>query len=109
VFDPPAKPELLELNPRRLHPQVGMPRAAGTTRLSRGNCRIDDMQSRLAPYRAFQFKRPDALRVASEEHAAISDAVVSGNRDAAYRLLPHVSLDNELLSDLVAALSSGPG
>lgn len=67
------------------------------------------LYSRLAPYRAFQLKRPDALRVASEEHAEIIDAIVSGDGDAAHRLLSnHVSLDNELFSDLVAALSSEP-
>jgi DNA-binding GntR family transcriptional regulator len=64
------------------------------------------LYSRLAPYRAFQLKRPDALRAASQEHAAIIDAIVSGDGDAAHRLLAnHVSLDNELFADLVAELS----
>jgi DNA-binding GntR family transcriptional regulator len=64
------------------------------------------LYSRLAPYRAFQLRRPDALRVASEEHEAIIDAIINGNGDAAHRLLSnHVSLDNELFADLVAALS----
>jgi DNA-binding GntR family transcriptional regulator len=64
------------------------------------------LYDRLAPYRAYQLKRPDALRLASEEHQAIIDAIVAGDGDAAYRLLKnHVSLSNELFSDLVAALN----
>jgi DNA-binding GntR family transcriptional regulator len=62
---------------------------------------------RLAPYRAYQLKRPDALRLASEEHQAIIDAIVAGDGDAAFALLTdHVSLSNELFGDLVAALSA---
>ena len=68
------------------------------------------LYGRLAPYRAYQLKRPDALRVASQEHKAIVDAIVSGNGDRAQRLLvDHVSLSNELFSDLVAALNSAEG
>jgi DNA-binding GntR family transcriptional regulator len=64
------------------------------------------LYDRLAPYRAFQLKRPDALRLASQEHEAIVDAIVSGDGETAHRLLAnHVSLDNELFADLVAALS----
>jgi DNA-binding GntR family transcriptional regulator len=64
------------------------------------------LYNRLAPYRAFQLKRPDALRLASQEHKAIIDAIVRGDGDAAHRLLAnHVSLDIELFADLVAALS----
>jgi DNA-binding GntR family transcriptional regulator len=64
------------------------------------------LYDRLAPYRAYQLKRPDALRLASEEHQAIIDAIVAGDGDEAYRLLKnHVSLSNELFSDLVAALN----
>ncbi len=64
------------------------------------------LYDRLAPYRAYQLKRPDALRLASEEHQAIIDAIVAGDGEAAYRLLKnHVSLSNELFSDLVAALN----
>ncbi len=62
---------------------------------------------RLAPYRAYQLKRPDALRRASAEHEAIVEAIVAGDGDEAHRLLvAHVSLSNELFSDLVAALNS---
>jgi hypothetical protein len=58
-------------------------------------------------YRAYQLKRPDALRLASEEHQAIIDAIVAGDGDAAFALLTdHVSLSNELFGDLVAALSA---
>ena len=65
------------------------------------------LYDRLAPYRAYQLKRPDALRLASEEHQAIVDAIIAGDGDEAYRLLvDHVSLSNELFADLVAALSS---
>lgn len=65
------------------------------------------LYGRLAPYRAYQLKRPDALRRASEEHEAIVEAIVAGDGDEAHRLLvDHVSLSNELFSDLVAALSS---
>jgi DNA-binding GntR family transcriptional regulator len=61
---------------------------------------------RLAPYRAYQLKRRDALRLASEEHQAIIDALIAGDGDEARRLLmDHVSLSNELFADLVAALS----
>ncbi len=64
------------------------------------------LYDRLAPYRAYQLKRPDALRLASEEHEAIIDAIVAGDGDKAYRLLQnHVSLSNELFADLVAALN----
>ena len=66
------------------------------------------LYDRLAPYRAYQLKRPDALRLASEEHQAIIDAIVAGDGDAAFDLLQdHVSLSNELFADLVAALSAG--
>jgi DNA-binding GntR family transcriptional regulator len=66
------------------------------------------LYDRLAPYRAYQLKRPDALRLASEEHQAIIDAIVAGDGDAAFDLLrDHVSLSNELFADLVAALSAG--
>jgi DNA-binding GntR family transcriptional regulator len=65
------------------------------------------LYGRLAPYRAYQLKRPDALRRASEEHEAIVEAIVAGDGEEAHRLLvTHVSLSNELFSDLVAALSS---
>jgi DNA-binding GntR family transcriptional regulator len=65
------------------------------------------LYGRLAPYRAYHLKRPDALRRASEEHEAIVAAIVAGDGDEAHRLLVgHVSLSNELFSDLVAALSS---
>jgi DNA-binding GntR family transcriptional regulator len=65
------------------------------------------LYGRLAPYRVYQLKRPDALRRASEEHEAIVEAIVAGDGDEAHRLLiGHVSLSNELFSDLVAALSS---
>jgi DNA-binding GntR family transcriptional regulator len=65
------------------------------------------LYGRLAPYRAYHLKRPDALRRASGEHEAIVDAIIAGDGDEAHRLLvDHVSLSNELFSDLVAALSS---
>jgi len=65
------------------------------------------LYDRLAPYRAYQLKRPDALRLASEEHQAIIDAIVAGDGEAAFALLTdHVSLSNELFADLVAALSA---
>jgi DNA-binding GntR family transcriptional regulator len=64
------------------------------------------LYDRLAPYRAFQLRRPDALRLASKEHQGIIDAIVAGDGDEASRLLvDHVSLSNELFADLVAALS----
>lgn len=65
------------------------------------------LYGRLAPYRAYHLKRPDALRRASNEHEAIVEAIIAGDGDEAHRLLVnHVSLSNELFSDLVAALSS---
>jgi DNA-binding GntR family transcriptional regulator len=72
------------------------------------------LYDRLAPYRAFQLRRRDALRLASKEHQGIIDAIIAGDGDKASRLLvEHVSLGNELFADLVAALSiadqgSGP-
>jgi DNA-binding GntR family transcriptional regulator len=64
------------------------------------------LYDRLAPYRAYQLKPRDALKIASEEHKAIIDAIIAGDGDRAYALLvDHVSLDNELFADLVAALS----
>jgi DNA-binding GntR family transcriptional regulator len=64
------------------------------------------LYDRLAPYRAFQLKRPDALRLASEEHQGIIDAIMASDGDeACRRLIDHVSLSNELFADLVAALS----
>ena len=64
------------------------------------------LYDRIAPYRAFQLRRPDALRLASQQHQQIIDAIVSGNGDEAFRLLvDHVSLNNELFADLIAALN----
>jgi DNA-binding GntR family transcriptional regulator len=64
------------------------------------------LYDRIAPYRAFQLRRPDALRLASLEHEQIIQAIVSGNGDEAFRLLvDHVSLNNELFTDLIAALN----
>jgi DNA-binding GntR family transcriptional regulator len=65
------------------------------------------LYDRLAPYRAYQLRRPDALRLASVEHEAIIDAIVAADGDEAYRLLKdHVSLNNELFADLVSALNT---
>ena len=65
------------------------------------------LYDRLAPYRAYELNRPDALRLASQEHQAIIDAIVAGDGDAAFsQLRDHVSLTNELFSDLVAALDA---
>jgi DNA-binding FadR family transcriptional regulator len=64
------------------------------------------LYDRLAPYRAYQLRRPDALRLASQEHQAIVDAIVAGDGDKAFNLLiDHVSLSNQLFTDLIAALS----
>ena len=64
------------------------------------------LYDRIAPYRAFQLRRPDALRLASQEHQQIIDAIVSGNGDEAFRLLfDHVSLNNELFADLISAFN----
>jgi DNA-binding GntR family transcriptional regulator len=63
------------------------------------------LYDRLAPYRAFQLRRPDALRLASEEHRQIIAAIVAGDGDKAFDLLiDHVSLNNELFADLLSAL-----
>jgi DNA-binding GntR family transcriptional regulator len=64
------------------------------------------LHDRISPYRAFQLRRPDALRLASLEHQMIIDAIVSGDGDKAFKLLvDHVSLNNELFADLIAALN----
>jgi DNA-binding GntR family transcriptional regulator len=63
------------------------------------------LYDRIAPYRAFQLRRGDALRLASEEHQEIINAIVAGDGDKAFRLLvDHVSLENELFADLLSAL-----
>src|SRR5581483_5374321 len=64
------------------------------------------LYDRIAPYRAFQLRRPDALRLASLEHQQIIQAIVAGKGDEAFRLLvDHVSLNNELFTDLIVALN----
>jgi FCD domain len=64
------------------------------------------LYGRVVPYRAYQLKQPEALRLASEEHKAIVYAIVAGDGDKAHRLLvDHVSLSNELFADLVSALN----
>lgn len=45
------------------------------------------LYNRLAPYRAFQLKQPDALRLASEEHETIMNAIVAGDGEEAYKCL----------------------
>jgi DNA-binding GntR family transcriptional regulator len=76
---------------------------------SHNNYLIDQaitLYNRLAPYRAYQLRRRDAMKIASEEHRAIIDAIVAGDGGKAFKLLvEHVSLSNELFADLVAALS----
>jgi DNA-binding GntR family transcriptional regulator len=63
------------------------------------------LYDRIAPYRAFQLRRPDALRLASEEHQEIINAIIAGDGEKAFRLLvEHVSLNNELFADLLSAL-----
>jgi DNA-binding GntR family transcriptional regulator len=65
-----------------------------------------ELYDRLAPYRAYQLRRRDALKIASEEHEAIIGAIIAGDGDTAFKLLvDHVSLSNELFADLIAALS----
>ncbi len=58
------------------------------------------------PVPGFPVAPPDALRLASLEHQMIIDAIVSGDGDKAFTLLvDHVSLNNELFADLIAALN----
>jgi DNA-binding FadR family transcriptional regulator len=55
------------------------------------------LYDRLAPYRAYSTQGPDALRLASEEHQAIIDAIIAGDGDAAFTLvMDHAGLSNEL-------------
>jgi DNA-binding GntR family transcriptional regulator len=69
------------------------------------NDQASSLYDRIAPYRAFQLRRPDALRVASEEHKEIIRAILAGDGDKAFRLLvDHVSLNNELFADLLSVL-----
>ena len=66
----------------------------------------NSLYDRIAPYRAYQLRRPDALKVASEEHQRIIDAIIKGDGNEAFRLLvDHVSLNHELFADLLAALN----
>src|SRR5262249_57529231 len=51
------------------------------------------LYDRLAPYRAFQLRRPHALRLASKEHQGIIDAIIPGDAAKPSRLLlDHVTL-----------------
>lgn len=69
------------------------------------NDQASSLYDRIAPYRAFQLRRPDALRLASEEHQEIINAIVASDGEKAFRLLvDHVSLNNELFADLLSAL-----
>jgi|SRR5665213_842127 len=69
------------------------------------NDQASSLYDRIAPYRAFQLRRPDALRLALEEHQEIINAIVGGDGEKAFRLLvDHVSLNNELFADLLSAL-----
>ena len=69
------------------------------------NDQASSLYDRVAPYRAFQLRRPDALRLASEEHKEIISAILAGDGDKAFRLLvDHVSLNNELFADLLSVL-----
>jgi DNA-binding GntR family transcriptional regulator len=64
------------------------------------------LYDRIAPYRAYQLRRPDALKLACEEHQCIIDAIIKGDGNEAFRLLvDHVSLNHELFADLLAALN----
>src|SRR5262249_13504068 len=66
------------------------------------------LYDRLAPYRAYQLRQPDALRLASKEHEGIIDAIIARDGNEAFRLLfDHVSLSNHPFAHLLAALSIG--
>jgi DNA-binding GntR family transcriptional regulator len=64
------------------------------------------LYNRLVPYRAYQLNRPGQLARSFEEHRDITQAIVGGEAEAAYRLLrEHVTLDGELFRDLIASLN----
>jgi DNA-binding GntR family transcriptional regulator len=65
------------------------------------------LYNRLAPYRAYHIQRPGELQRAYAQHQQIVDAIVAGDGDAAYKLLfDHVTLDNDLFSDLMTSLNA---
>ena len=65
------------------------------------------LHKRLAPFRAFHLHQTGRLEASYKEHTQIVDAVVGGQEaDAAALLSSHVSLQSEVLGDLVSRLSA---
>jgi DNA-binding GntR family transcriptional regulator len=63
------------------------------------------VNKRLAPFRRLQLRVRNRMRTSYDEHAAIVDAILSGNGAlAAQRLHSHVSVQGERFSDLISTL-----
>ncbi|HEY7646479.1 MAG TPA: GntR family transcriptional regulator [Hyphomicrobiales bacterium] len=63
------------------------------------------VNKRLAPFRRLQLRVRNRMRTSYDEHAAIVDAILSGNGAlAAERLHSHVSVQGERFSDLISTL-----
>jgi DNA-binding GntR family transcriptional regulator len=63
------------------------------------------VNKRLAPFRRLQLRVRNRMRTSYDEHAAIVEAILSGNGPlAAERLHSHVSVQGERFSDLISTL-----
>jgi DNA-binding GntR family transcriptional regulator len=63
------------------------------------------LSKRLAPFRRLQLRVRNRMRASYDEHAAIVEAIASGDGAlAAERLHSHVSVQGERFSDLIASL-----
>jgi DNA-binding GntR family transcriptional regulator len=63
------------------------------------------VNKRLAPFRRLQLRVRNRMRTSYDEHAAIVDAILTGNGAlAAERLHSHVSVQGERFSDLISTL-----
>ncbi len=65
------------------------------------------LHKRLKPYRRLQLRARDRMRTSFDEHAAIVEAIVSGEPDAAARAMrSHVAIQGERFTDLLASIAS---
>ncbi|MCR4265262.1 GntR family transcriptional regulator [Nitratireductor sp. ZSWI3] len=70
------------------------------------------LHRRLRPYRRLQLRVRNRMKVSFGEHAAIVEAILAGQADAASRLLrDHIAVQGDRFSDLIANLDrrSKPG
>ena len=68
------------------------------------------LHRRLRPYRRLQLRVRNRIRSSYSEHAAIVDAILAGDEDAAARALrEHVVVQGERFGDLIASLNEMKG